>query len=245
MNKTKTVKDFTQAIKHFPRLYYDNNEPFLPIKIGYKIYRMKQIADHYQSPTFSRTLIFLQELLNTDQDAQAIIEYSLWYEADISHLYELEHLWVYLNDKNKVIKIEGSRHGNIINLNLHQKIIIEPGKHGHAQGKLSDRFKKLLIYICQKPGTTGLLIDGINAPSLFQFKNLLAVKYKTPQLDKKIMEYLNYYKFIPSFKFQKEFIVEKENFMPWKKFEEYIKKFLLTKIKNLSRSNAFLKNTSS
>jgi len=162
------------AYKFFPPLLFDQHEP---IKIGYSIYAAKSPADNYQSPTFPRPLYFIKELLETESDADTIIEYSLLYEADISHLYELEHLWVYLYE-NKIIKIEGSRHGLITNLKPEMQIFVEPGKHGHFQKPLTDRLKNFLINFCSKPGSEGFNTDRIMAPELLMFKTKLILEYK-------------------------------------------------------------------
>lgn len=221
------------AYKFFPPLYFDQHEPFLPIKIGFTIYSAKSPSDNYQSPAFPRPLYFIKEMIGTESDADTIIEYSLLYEADISHLYELEHLWVYTYG-NRIIKMEGSRHGLVINLIPGVNIFVEPGKHGHFQKPLTDRLKNLLNYFCSEPGSEGLQVNkNIMAPELQTFKTYLALKYKNTDINLKVKNYLSDYKIKPSFVFSKKFNPELNLFVTWDRFKTYIKSYLKNQLNSL------------
>jgi hypothetical protein len=211
-------------VRYFPQLHIDTNEPLRPSHIGYQIYEADHYLSIYPSPTYKRLLYFLTEITEAEVDANYIIEYSLWYDADIQHLYELEHLWVYLDEHKKIIKIEGSRHGMIKDLKVDHAIFVEPGKHGHFQGELTERAKKIFTDICRNPGTGGLLGD-IDAPEFREFGTGLAKMYKTTEKDGKIREYMARYAFEPSFDFR-PYTPPNELFVEWNVLKELIKKEL-------------------
>lgn len=70
-----------------------------------------------------------------------VIEYAIWYDYDIQHLYELEHVWVYVDWQEKIWKVEGSFHGTYLTMadldsgkpvlweQSHPVVYAQPGKH--------------------------------------------------------------------------------------------------------------------
>lgn len=212
---------------------YDSSERIFPQKIGYAVYKAKSLIDHYYSPTFPRPLYFAKEIIGGDTDADTVVEYSLWYDADISHLYELEHLWVYMNS-GEVVAVEGSRHGLISSFSHEASIYVEPGKHGHFQTALTDRLKSYLTYCCQKPGKDGLSLDTITAPELLAFRGTLTTQYEVDSYIEKTITYLSKYTFTPSFEFTKEYIPDAHMFVPWATLKEYIEDYLLKQLNSLT-----------
>ena len=90
--------DRALAERHAPVIQFDKNEPFLPSVVGYTIFRQSAA-----SPSFPRDIQLRDR-------AQFVIEYAIWWDWDIQHLYELEHVWVYV-DGGEVVDIEASWHG--------------------------------------------------------------------------------------------------------------------------------------
>jgi phosphoglycolate phosphatase-like HAD superfamily hydrolase len=41
----------------------------------------------------------------------SVIEYAIWHDWDIQHLYDLEHVWVHLDAAGRMVRVEGSMHG--------------------------------------------------------------------------------------------------------------------------------------
>lgn len=88
------------AARYAPIIQFDAREPFLPLAAGYTVFRTD--AD---SPSFPRRI----ELSPTGQPpAATAIEYAIWWDWDIGHLYELEHAWVYLDSDGQVVRAEAS-----------------------------------------------------------------------------------------------------------------------------------------
>lgn len=95
--------DLEIARRHAPLIYFDLAEPFLPELVGYAVVRRPS-----PSPTFDR---YLDLAIPGGGRAAVVIEYALWYDWDIQHLYELEHAWAYLDAGGDLVHAEGSWHG--------------------------------------------------------------------------------------------------------------------------------------
>ena len=87
------------------------------------------------SPSFPREIQL--------REASALaIEYAIWWDWDIQHLYELEHIWVYIDGDGKLVAAEASWHGGFNQMLADNKQIpildsrlalySEPGKHAFA-----------------------------------------------------------------------------------------------------------------
>ncbi|MDN3722060.1 hypothetical protein QW131_29965 [Roseibium salinum] len=69
------------------------------------------------------------------------IEYAVWYDWDIQHMYDLEHVWVYLDAAGEVSRVEASRHGKRLEMTVdggpcrlqggRPVLFPEAGKHAH------------------------------------------------------------------------------------------------------------------
>lgn len=115
------------AWDHMPLLRFDRQEPFAPPVLGYSIHRTA-----VKSPS-SKFLL--------DPAGGTLIEYAVWYDWDIAHLYDLEHVWVQLDADNRVQCVEASHHGEKRAMTLNGPLpamqgrravlFAEPGKHAH------------------------------------------------------------------------------------------------------------------
>ena len=81
--------DHQLAIKYAPRIRFDAREPFMPSVIGYTVFR-----ETCKSLSFPREITITAE-------TPIVIEYAVWWDWDIEHLYELEHIWVLLDENGK------------------------------------------------------------------------------------------------------------------------------------------------
>jgi len=123
------------AARYAPILRFDAHEPFLPLAAGYTIFRESGV-----SPSFQRGHKI--ELTRGGQPPAALaIEYAIWWDWDIGHLYELEHAWVYVDAAGRVVRGEASWHGGQHDMRLagrlaldgdHILLFSEPGKHAFA-----------------------------------------------------------------------------------------------------------------
>ena len=84
-----------------PRIRFDVKEPFLPSVVGYTVFR-----ENGASASFPRDIVL-------PVGTYTIIEYAIWWDWDIQHLYELEHIWLYLDADDKVVASDASWHGGM------------------------------------------------------------------------------------------------------------------------------------
>jgi glycerophosphoryl diester phosphodiesterase len=134
MRSSPSMNDLELARHYAPVLILDGAEPFLPSRVGYTIFR-----EVGASPSFPR-------YVRLEPPASLAIEYAIWWDWDIGHLYELEHAWVFVGDDGEIVRVESSQHGGAyggdLNLEGGRPVLYsEPGKHAlaHAPSALAAR----------------------------------------------------------------------------------------------------------
>jgi len=85
------------AERYAPQLMLDLAEPYRPHAYGWTIFR---------APAKSPSSKF-----DVEPAGAFTIEYAIYYDWDIGHLYDLEHVWVHVGEDGSVIKVEASSHG--------------------------------------------------------------------------------------------------------------------------------------
>jgi hypothetical protein len=193
--------------KYAPMIRFDRHEPFLPNLVGYTIFRQDS-----RSPSFPRDIVLTTE----EYLASTVIEYAIWWDWDIEHLYELEHAWVYLDNDDKIIHAEASWHGGYHSMKLEGKLALnngkimlysEPGKHAFAPAPdWFDIRREDTLHACHSPGHGGLWITPL-------CEGIIGGKNKT--VDDLVRRYLETYRFEPSYNFTKEYPIAKSQLVPW------------------------------
>lgn len=180
-------EDRRLAAAYAPRLLFDRNEPFYPVRFGVTVLR-----EDGASPSFRRRLKVSRP------DVAAVIEYAIYYDYDIQHLYDLEHVWVYIGSNGEVADVEASFHGKYLKglvrgrANLSgtcASLYVQPGKH--ALSPLSEVFELL-------PGFAACTQEAAGADGLIFgdcFRGLLTSDEAT---DQKVRRYLQTCRFTPS-----------------------------------------------
>lgn len=212
-----TAKQDPQALslaeRYAPRIYFDRREPFLPVAVGYTIFTCDGL-----SPSFPR-------LIGLAPPARLAVEYAIWWDWDITHLYDLEHVWVYAGEGGKVVYAEGSWHGRYRPLVAdgrvplegdHTVVYAEPGKHAfHPTPDIPTELRRFIRQRCgEEAGEDGLLVT-----SLFEGRIV-----KTPEADRLASAYLQSRAFEPTFAFTRSFAVEGAILLPWASLREWIPK---------------------
>nr|WP_272211384.1 HAD family hydrolase [Marinicella sp. W31]MDC2877274.1 HAD hydrolase-like protein [Marinicella sp. W31] len=118
--------DFAMAETHRPVLMIDCAEPAPPIALGYSVIRHTA-----RSPSSKFDI--------TPPQGGSVIEYAIWHDWDIQHLYDLEHVWVHVDAEGAVVRVEGSMHGMRVSVDdgsglpemrgTRPVLYVEPGKH--------------------------------------------------------------------------------------------------------------------
>ena len=201
--------DYTLAARYAPILKFDAREPFLPLAVGFSIFRKNTL-----SPSFPRQI----DVSEVESPGPALaIEYAIWWDWDIVHLYELEHIWVFIDKKGQVVHGEASGHGEYHNMVANGSLPLtderltlfsEPGKHAFAPmvGWLQDKAEKTRHLCRQRAGTGGLLVTPL-------FKELTSLK--TSEVDRLVNVFLQRHAFEPSYEFNRAFPVSAEILVPW------------------------------
>ncbi len=192
-----------------PTLHFDANEPFLPGAVGYTIHvrdGMSASADH---PVRLK-------------GACKAIEYSIWWDWDIQHLYELEHIWVFLDEQDQIVRVEASAHGCVGEMTLGSgnpavvdgrvTLFSEPGKHAFA----SDPEKLCANYYvtttcCLKSAGGETLDDAILVPD-----SLRDEMGEFSIYDRHVARgFMQSKRFKPSFRFEQTVDLRDIPLMPW------------------------------
>jgi phosphoglycolate phosphatase-like HAD superfamily hydrolase len=134
------------AAHYAPVLLVDALEPYEPVAFGYSVFRN---AGPSPSSKFA-----------IRPDGALAIEYAVYYDWDIGHLYDLEHVWVHVSTGGEVTRVEASSHGGRKVMDAgsglpqmsgsHPVIYVEAGKHAHwaAPDHMSEDDRQKLAYLC-------------------------------------------------------------------------------------------------
>ena len=189
-----------------PVLLFDRREPFLPSAVGVSV---------FDETTLSPSCHHRITLVN---GARRALEFAIWWDWDIQHLYELEHVWVYLDRDQNVVKVEASAHGTFRNqlagdgtlpvTDGRPSLYSEPGKHGFFCRRDQAEFHAARVrQSCgERAGSMNILIQP-------EFSAALA--YLKPFDHFVVRGYLHEMAFEPSFEFSRQFDLRKVQFMPW------------------------------
>lgn len=130
-NEAKLTPSVYARVKpYLPRLMLNDREPYELGAVGISI-----LDKPGPSPSFKRDIIF------DPAEVAYAIEFSMYWDYDIGHLFDLEHIWVYVGHDGGVVDCEGSFHGRYSRVlrsdrtNLLGKQVVlcsQPGKHGFA-----------------------------------------------------------------------------------------------------------------
>ncbi|RME78835.1 MAG: hypothetical protein D6784_01855, partial [Chloroflexi bacterium] len=156
--------------------------------------------------------------------AAVAIEYAIWWDWDIQHLYELEHVWVYLDGAGRVVRAEASWHGGYHSLEVngqlplegqHIRLFSEPGKHAFAPVRdwLVERQPRTRLSCTRHAG-----MGGVWVTPLFE----QVIKVKTPQTDRLVHTYLSRFAFEPTWEFSRQFPIPADMLVPWPALHNWI-----------------------
>ena len=208
------MQDLNIALKYSPYILFDKAEPFSVDHIGYTVLRTSG-----QSPSFRRSISFNVE------DAAFCIEYAVYFDYDIQHLYDLEHIWVYVDHQGQICDAEASFHGiylksmslgnSILRENFHLEIYCQPGKHAFLpKGHLFKMLPDWYLACNALAGQEGLLVPNM-------FKDQFCTN---AQRDELVCRYIrSHFSFEPTLKFESRPLSD-SLFVPWQKLKKNIPK---------------------
>ena len=146
------------AERYLPRIMMDRAEPFEIKGIGYTV---------FHAPARSRS--FRRDVYFDPQRVAFAVEYAVYFDFDIQHLYDLEHIWIYVGHDGAVVDAEASFHGFYLKAmalegyeivdQTHLKIFCQPGKHAFMQeGSLFKILPDWQLCCNLLAGSEGLLV---------------------------------------------------------------------------------------
>ncbi len=204
------------CLKYAPRIFVDDNEPFSITGIGCTVF-----CNAGKSRSFHGSVDRRRTIDPASQGAAFAIEYAYSFDYDIQHLYELEHIWVYVDSKGALCGAEGSFHGKFLNLwtkhfpildngdgaltsgdkNTHIRVYAQPGKHAFMA---DPRLFELIPGFIQSCGPLAGEA-GFDLPQMFEGTvklNGRTADPRNPELNQAVKTYIkNHFAFVPSMTF--------------------------------------------
>ena len=182
------------ALSHQPHIYRDLRDPF-PIRyIGYTVFREKGDSQSFRNLRIDPA----------EYGAAYVIEYAVYYDYDIQHMYDLEHTWIAIRADGTLAGCWGTFHGMRLRADRlaafrtedgSPVLYAEPGKHAllpdPALFCLHDQFPEC----CDAKAGGGLLVP-----------DMLKNRMKTdPIQDAWICQYMReHYRFAPAMEYEWE-----------------------------------------
>lgn len=227
------MRDSELAERYVPHVRYDRAEPFGLEGVGYTVYTADNGSTGHTAAdlrTAAASKAAVQSvscgLRISMEPGETVIEYAFYYDFDIQHLYDLEHVFVRTDREGRVSGVLGSFHGKFLNNLLegetefegtHVILYVQPGKHAfmpapHYFRLFPDRDKCCKEYA----GQDGLLIAPMFEGRLFTEE----------AFDRQAERYIREnYAFVPAWEFGEEYprLPKAESrLMPWKELDGLI-----------------------
>jgi len=211
---TRDTQTLALVARSAPVLYFDANEPFLPLASGYTLF-----TQDGPSPSFKRMI----ELRPDEKTPAAMaIEYAIWWDWDIHHLYELEHAWVYLDAQGSPVRVEASWHGKYYEIPLmleegHPVLLSQPGKHAFAPHPSWFEIRQ------RDFRRTETIAVGMHAGVLIS--DMFAGKIREQIFDRVLVRgYLARSAFDPAWRFNQRYMFAADSLVPWPALYAWIPK---------------------
>ena len=205
--------DHALALRYAPKIRFDLNEPFTPAAVGYSVFR----ADG-ESPSFPREI-------KLAGDGGMAIEYAIWWDWDIQHLYELEHIWVHVDGEGKLVAAEASWHGDFNPmLDADGKMPLEDGRLALYSEPGKHAFAPSAAWLCARQAKTRASCGihagkmGVHVTPLYQGR----IRERTPQNNRLVHTYLERRQFEPSYEFSKVFDLRDARLVDWRHLRDWI-----------------------
>lgn len=205
--------DLDRARQRAPVIRFAANEPFLPTKIGITVFDAPGT-----SPSAPLEVTF-------EPGVASVIEYAIWWDWDIQHLYELEHVWLKLDADGIVVGVDASAHGKLSpmrradgSLPIEEGRVVlyaEPGKHAfHAEPEPIRAREAWLTAFCTSMTSAGHVL--VNHMFSDVFPTISAQDHRA------VRRYLQNRAFVPSYDFSQRFDLSGIDYLSWPDLHAYI-----------------------
>lgn len=205
-SRAATSAEIELARRLAPMIRFCDNEPFLPSRAGISV-----LTAPGRSPSAALDITF-------EPGVAKVIEYAIWWDWDIQHLYELEHIWLKLDARDQVVAVEASAHGGIFPMVLADgslpietgrvTLVSAPGKHAFSatpEGQLPAA--EITAVSCQElAGRATILVNDMFRAAL---DGLSAEDHRA------VKRYLQARAFLPAAQFNLRFDLSTVEFSSW------------------------------
>ena len=201
------------AARYAPIIMADEREPFTLVAAGYTIFSHASESPSFVPPRWI-------EWGSVGYAATRAVEYALWWDWDIGHLYELEHAWTFVGADGRVVAVEASWHGmygraeNTALEGTHPILLAQAGKHAMAAS--IEPFLEIREWAEQEAGPSAGK-GGVLETELFRGR-----LPKTPENDARVTAFLKQRAFVPAWQFTQRMPVTREMLIPWTALKEWI-----------------------
>ncbi|WP_404404682.1 HAD family hydrolase [Pelagibacterium halotolerans] len=208
-----TQKDLDLARRIAPIIRFAANEPFLPTKAGITVLTSPAV-----SPSAPLDVTF-------EPGVAKVVEYAIWWDWDIQHLYELEHVWLKLDENDNIVGVDASAHGKLFPMHRADgslpieegrvTLYSEPGKHAfHAAPEPIREREVWLTAMCTSMTSAGHVLVN------HMFEDVLTGI--TPEDHRAVRRYLQNRAFVPSYDFTQGFDLAGVDFVSWPDLHAFI-----------------------
>ncbi len=147
------------ALRYAPLLHFDQRETIPLIAVGCTV-----LTQTDRSPSFNRVLKV--------PTGGFVVEYAYYWDYDIQHMYDLEHIWVYVSANGQLLHAEASFHGKYLTLlapelpgclppeDGHVHAFCQPGKHAFLPNGQLFRLLPDWFTCCNEQCGGGVLVGG-------------------------------------------------------------------------------------
>ena len=104
--------DLTIALDYAPIIHFDEQETIPVRAVGYTVFRETK-----------KSVSFPGRMVKVPENAAFTVEYAYYFDYDIEHMYDLEHIWITVGKDGEVLASEASFHGKYL-------VLLVPGLHG-------------------------------------------------------------------------------------------------------------------
>lgn len=202
------------AARYAPILMFDEAEPFLPAAVGVTILHREG-----ESPSFPRRITH-----EFTPPWETAIEYAIWWDWDIGHLYELEHAWSYVGADGRLVWAEASWHGDYSAMSLaggrvsadgdRPVLYSQPGKHAFAPEPIC--LERVIHFVVKdaayEAGEGGVLVKE-------QYAHAIAPQASDHE---RAAAYLRERAFLPTLLFNRRFEISRDLLVPWPQLDAWI-----------------------
>lgn len=216
------ASDLALFHRYLPRILENDAEPFPLVAVG-----CTRFDANGRSPS-SRWTVTLDPLRTA-----FALEYAFYWDWDIQHLYDLEHVWIHVGPDGRVTDCEASFHGKFLRMLLPDRsnladdatvtLYCQAGKHAFMpRPELFELLPRNERVTREEAG-----LDGLSVPDLFA-----GCWTTTPEIDAKVEAWLQARAFTPAGTWH-EMAADKASFLSWGELRELIPERIAARVREL------------